>query len=334
MKPKTLVILVGVLVLVALGMQFPTPKPEISLQAETVGVVAGFPVSNALIATWITMAILIFIALRIRGRSGDVPSGLQNLIEFALEWIFSLCQNVAGKNARRFFPLIATIFLFVILNNWMGLLPGYGTIGLVKEPGKQGHSYSFNEVQLGPLKLGLLMPPTGQAEAKNEQGAKETAKADHETLPGQLTGAFIPIFRGASTTLTTTIALALVAVAMIEWFGITSLGFFPYMSRFINVRRLRKGNFMGIIDAFVGLLEGVAEGARIISFGFRLFGNMFAGEVLLFIIPFLMAWVVPLLFYGLELFVGAIQALVFALLTLVFATMAATSHSESHEAQH
>lgn len=324
MKPKTLVILVGVLVLVALGMQFPTPKPEISLQAETVGLVAGFPVSNALIATWITMAILILIALRIRGRSSDVPSGLQNLIEFALEWIFSLCQNVAGKNARRFFPLVATIFLFVILNNWMGLLPGYGTIGLVKESGPQSHSYSFNEVQLGPLKLGLLMPPTSQAEAKT----------DHETLPSQLTGAFIPIFRGASTTLTTTIALALVAVAMIEWFGITSLGFFPYMSRFINVRRLRKGNFMGIIDAFVGLLEGVAEGARIISFGFRLFGNMFAGEVLLFIIPFLMAWVVPLLFYGLELFVGAIQALVFALLTLVFATMAATSHSESHEAQH
>ncbi len=332
MKPKTLIIVVGLLVLVGAGMQFPTPKPEISLQAEVVGTVLGFPVSNALLATWFTMAILIFIAWRASRRMQDVPSGLQNLLEFALEWILNLCENVAGKNARRFFPLVATIFLFVILNNWMGLLPGYGTIGLVKEPG-HGQVYVFNEVQLGPLKLGL-MPPGSAAEVKAEEGDKEKGRAAHEAPPGQISGAFVSFLRGASTTLTTTIALALVAVGMIEYFGITSLGFFPYMSRFINVRRLRKGDFMGVIDMFVGFLEGVAEGARIISFGFRLFGNMFAGEVLLFIIPFLMAWVVPLLFYGLELFVGAIQALVFALLTLVFATMAATSHTDGHEAHH
>lgn len=329
MKPKTLLILVGVLILVGAGMQLPTPKPEISLQAETVGMVLGFPVTNALIATWITMAILIVVAWRVARRLQDVPSGLQSLVELALEWILNLCENVAGKNARRFFPLIATIFLFVILNNWTGLVPGYGTIGLVKEPG-HGATYLFNEVQLGPLKIGL-MPPGSQAEASAEG---EKGNLAHEVEAGQVTGAFIPLLRGASTTLTTTIALALVAVAMVEYFGITSLGFFPYMSRFINIRRLLRGDMMGLIDAFVGFLEGIAEGARIISFGFRLFGNMFAGEVLLLIIPFLIAWVVPLLFYGLEMFVGAIQALVFALLTLVFATMAATSHTNGHEEAH
>jgi len=329
MKPKTLLILVGVLILVGLGMQLPTPKPEISLQAETVGTVLGFPVTNALIATWITMAILLVVAWRVTRRLQDVPSGLQSLVELALEWILNLCENVAGKNARRFFPLIATIFLFVILNNWTGLVPGYGTIGLVKEPG-HGATYLFNEVQLGPLKIGL-MPPGSQAEASPEG---EKGNVAHEAEAGQVTGAFIPLLRGASTTLTTTIALALVAVAMVEYFGVTSLGFFPYISRFINIRRLLKGDMMGLIDVFVGLLEGIAEGARIISFGFRLFGNMFAGEVLLLIIPFLIAWVVPLLFYGLEMFVGAIQALVFALLTLVFATMAATSHTDGHEEAH
>ncbi|MDO8689881.1 MAG: FoF1 ATP synthase subunit a [Dehalococcoidia bacterium] len=323
MKPKNILILVGVLVLVFAGMQYPTPKPEISLKAETVGMVMGFPVSNALIATWLTMLVLIFIAWRVTRRLNEVPSGLQNLVEFALEWIFNLCENVAGKNARRFFPLVATIFLFVILNNWMGLLPGYGTIGLVKEASTHAASYVFDTTQVGSLTVGLM--PSGKG-----------AEVDpHETLPpGKTTGSFVSFFRGASTTLTTTVALALVAVCLIEYFGISALGFFPYAGRFINVKRLLKGNMMGLIDAFVGVLEGIAEGARIISFGFRLFGNMFAGEVLLFIIPFLIAWFVPVLFYGLELFVGAIQALVFALLTLVFATMAATSHSEGHEAHH
>lgn len=332
MKPKTLIILVGLLVLIGAGMQFPTPKPEIALQAEVVGTVVGFPVSNALLATWITMAVLIIIGWRVSRRLQDVPAGIQNLVELALEMILNLCQNVAGKNARRFFPLVATIFLFVILNNWMGLLPGFGTIGLVKEPG-HGHTYVFNEYQMGPLKLGLMLPGS-QAEAKAVEGEGAQGNGEQATPAGQMSGAFIPILRGASTTLTTTIALALVAVAMIEYFGISSLGFFHYMGRFINVRRLRKGDFMGVIDLFVGFLEAMSEGARIISFGFRLFGNMFAGEVLLLVIPFLVAWVVPILFYGLELFVGAIQALVFALLTLVFATMAATSHTDGHEAHH
>ncbi len=331
MKPKTLIILLGVLVLVYLGMQYPTPKPEISLKAEVVAVVLGFPVTNALIATWLTMLVLLFIAWRVNRGMKEVPSGLQNLAEMALEWIFNLCENVAGKNARRFFPLIATIFLFVILNNWMGLLPGYGTIGLVTHPEHERPVYVFDESEVGPVKLGVM--PSGK-------GAEPVAASGHEANPpaeehsSKITGNFSPFLRGASTTLTTTVALALVAVALIEYFGISALGFRPYASKFVNVKRLLKGDMMGLIDVFVGVLEGIAEGARIISFGFRLFGNMFAGEVLLFIIPFLLAWFVPVLFYGLELFVGAIQALVFALLTLVFATMAATSHSDTHEAHH
>ncbi len=331
MKPKTIVILVGILVLLVVGIQYPTPKPEISLKAETVGLVMGFPVSNALIATWITMAVLLFIAWRVTRRMSDVPSGLQNLMEFFLEFVLNLCENVAGKNARRFFPMVATIFLFVVLNNWMGLLPGYGTIGLVKEPAGHAASYVFDTADLGALKVGI-MPPGKAAEAAEHEATDTHAQS--APMEGKITGSFVPFFRGASTTLTTTIALALVVVTLIEYFGISTLGFFPYASRFVNFRRLLKGQPMGAIDALVGVLEAVSEGARIISFGFRLFGNMFAGEVLLLIIPFLFAWVVPLLFYGLEVFVGGIQALVFSLLALVFATMAVASHSEAHEAQH
>lgn len=328
MKPKTLLILVGILVLILVGMQFPTPKPEISLQAETVVQVLGFPVTNALLATWLTMIVLIVLAWRGTRRMDLAPSGLQNFVEFALEAILHLCENVAGKNARRFFPLIATIFLFVIFNNWMGLLPGYGTIGVVRESEQGRISYTFDSTDVGPIKVGV-MPPGSGSEVQAETGGHE-----RELPPGKMAGSFESFLRGADTTLTTTVALALVAVAMIEFFGISSLGFFHYSSRFVNFRRLLKGDFMGLIDIFVGFLEAIAEGARIISFAFRLFGNMFAGEVLLFIIPFLIAWVVPVLFYVLEMFVGAIQALVFSLLTLVFATIAATSHSAEHEAQH
>lgn len=324
-NPKVLLIFLGAVALALASTQFPTPKPDIALPAETVALVLGFPVTNTLIATWVTTSILLFVAWRSTRRLKDVPSGLQNLVELALEWLLGLAENVAGKNARRFFPLITTFFLFIILNNWLGLLPGFGTIGLVKEP-EHSRSFVFNTAEVGPLKVGI-MPPGSAAEVKEEDAAKESP-------PGQIKGSFVSFLRGGNTSLSTTLALALVAVLMVEYYGISSLGFRQYASRFVNVRRLLKGQPMGLMDAFVGFLEGITETARIISFGFRLFGNMFAGEVLLLIIPFLIAWVVPLIFYGLEMFVGAIQALVFALLTLVFSTIAVTSHTDGHEAQH
>jgi F-type H+-transporting ATPase subunit a len=89
--------------------------------------------------------------------------------------------------------------------------------------------------------------------------------------------------------------------------------------------------FSGAIDAFVGALEGLSEFIRIVSFSFRLFGNMTAGEILLLIVAYLVPMAISFIFYGLELFVGLIQAFIFAGLTLVFVNSAVTAHSsEEH----
>lgn len=132
----------------------------------------------------------------------------------------------------------------------------------------------------------------------------------------------IPILRSANTDMNTTLAMAIISVFMIQFFGITTIGFFRHVGKFIN--------FSSPINFFVGILESISEIAKIISFTFRLFGNIFAGEVLLVVISFLIPYIIPIPFYGLELFVGFIQALVFAMLTLVFMTTASISHEEGH----
>jgi F-type H+-transporting ATPase subunit a len=325
-SPRALIIIIGILVLAAAGNLFPAPMPEIALPAETVGTVLGFPITNTLIATWVTMAVLVFVAWRATRNMKLVPSGFQNLVEMSIELLLRLTENAAGKNARRFFPLVATIFIFVLVNNWMGLMPFYGTVGIVKqsEEGYHGKVFAFNEAEVGGLKVAYL-PPGREAEAKEG----ETPQA------GQIRGTFVSFLRSANTNLSTTIALSIVAVLLVEYFGITSLGFFKYSSRFVNVKRIFKGQVMyGLIDLFVGGLEAVAEVARIISFSFRLFGNIFAGEVLLAVMTFLIPWVGAVMFYLLEVFVGAIQALIFALLTLVFCSMAVMSHEAHQEAKH
>ena len=132
---------------------------------------------------------------------------------------------------------------------------------------------------------------------------------------------FVPFFRSANTDLNTTLALALISVTLTQFFGIAAIGFFKYAKKFIN--------FSSFTGFFVGLLELVSETAKIISFAFRLFGNIFAGEVLLAIIVFLVPVFASMPFLGLEIFVGLIQALVFAMLTLVFITVATAGH-EAH----
>ena len=129
----------------------------------------------------------------------------------------------------------------------------------------------------------------------------------------------MPFLRSANTDINTTLGIALIAMFMVQFWGISTLGFFGHIGKFINVRE-------GPIGFFVGILEAISEIARIISFTFRLFGNIFAGEVLLVAMAFLLPLVGIIPFLGLELFVGIIQAFIFAMLTLVFAVMATTSH--------
>jgi len=248
---------------------------EISLAAETIGHIGSMPITNSILTSWVATLLLIILGFFAAKNLKNIPRGIQNFFEMVVELLFNMVNSVIDdkEQTKKYFPLLATIFLFIITNNWLGLLPGVGTIGL-------------NEIHHG----------------------KEV---------------FIPIFRGGNADLNTTLALAILTVVMVQVFGVLAIGFTKYFSRFIN--------FKGPIDFFVGTLEIVSEFSKMISFSFRLFGNIFAGEVLLTVIAMIVPYVAPLPFYMLEIFVGFIQALVFTMLALVFIKMAITDHAaEQH----
>ena len=243
------------------------------LASETIAHIGSFEVRNTLIMAWLAMAVIVVIAvLARRTRYREIPGRFQALLELIVEGLFDFFDSVIGdrKQTRTFFPLIATIFLFLMLANWMGILPGVGSITL--EGIHNGH----------------VVP--------------------------------LPIFRSMNADVNMTLAVAIISVVSTQVFGIAALGFLPYAGKFIVAP------WKDPIGCFVGILESIAEFAKIISFTFRLFGNIFAGEVLLTVIAFLLPYIAPIPFLGLELFVGFIQALVFALLTAVFLKMAATAH--------
>jgi F-type H+-transporting ATPase subunit a len=305
--------------IVAGALLFPVKLPHIQLPAEPVAGIGSFPITNTMIAGWISTIILVILFSRGTAAMKLVPTGVQNFVELLVEFILGLCENVAGRErGRRFFPFVGTIFFFLLLSNWMGLLPGYGTIeakewhapGYVAAATKDEHADPIKDVT--PKEKSAEKPA---AATKDEHAADAEHAEEHK----------VPFLRAASSDLNTTLAIALVSVVMTQVFGLRALGG-EYVGRFFNL----KG---GPIGFYVGILELIGEFAKIISFTFRLFGNIFAGEVLLAVIVFLLPWVAVLPFLGLELFVGFIQAFVFAILTLVFMTMATTSH-EHHDDSH
>jgi F-type H+-transporting ATPase subunit a len=303
--PRNIAIIVGVLaILIISRILFPVPLPAIEVAAEKIpGVeIFGFPITNTMPAVLLADLTLLVIALLTTRRMEMVPQGLQNLVEWVIEAFYNLTTDVAGPNAKRFFPLIMTIFLFVLVANWWHFAPGFDSIGIIEHPHKEG-ARAYEIKDLGSL--AILTP--------------KPAEGTHE---GYI---LIPFLRAAATDLNVPLALALITMVYVQYTGLRMLGR-KYLRKFFNFTGF---SFYGLIDAFVGVLELVAEFAKVISFTFRLFGNIFAGQVLLFVIPFLIPWLVVLPFYGLEVFVGFIQAFVFAMLALVFLSMAVLSH-EGH----
>ena len=306
-------IAVIVIVLLVAGFFFRGPLPEILVPAEKLFAIGPFVITNSLVATWLTMVVLLLLFRAATANMQLVPRGIQNFMELVVEGLDNFVSGVAGEHyARHFFPMVATIFLFVLANAWLSLFPGFGTIGLVHH---SDHGTIFKPA--GPIEV---VPP----------GAPNI-EPGHAAPPGETVGSLIPLVRGANTDLNTTLALAIVAMVFVQMWGIRAHGF-RYGTKFVNAGKLVRGQIgFGVIDLFVGILETISEFARVVSFTFRLFGNMFAGEVLLAVIVFLIPWSLVLVFYSLELFVGFVQALVFAGLTLVFSTMAVAGHGEEHE---
>lgn len=317
------VTLLVVFALLVAGFFFRSPLPVLSVAAEPVARVGGFAITNTLIATWLTMIVLLLLFRKATSNMQIVPRGLQNVMEAVIEVLLGLANSVAGpRYARVFFPLVGTIFFFVLFNSWLALVPGFGPIGIIEKG--HGHDVTFSNV----AGVGVLMPQAGLAPI-----APEAHPADdgHGPAAGStFSGTLVPILRGANTDINTTLALALVAVFFVQVWGFKYQGLVGYGSKFINLTGFKQGAFIGVIYVVIGLIECVSELARILSFTFRLFGNMFAGEVLLAVIAFLVPFVLADMFYVLEVGVGVVQAVVFGALTLVFAASAVAGHGDSH----
>jgi F-type H+-transporting ATPase subunit a len=276
---------------------------HISISAEKVFSFAGVSITNSMLTSIVASGLLILFALwvSLNIKNTNRPKGVQNIAEMIVEGLYNLVHGVASheKKTKQFFPIIATFFLFILVNNWLGLLPGVGTIGFYEKEAATQTTAAESSTQAPEV--------------------KQATEASSEPI-------FVPYFRAGTADLNMTLALGLISVALIQVFGVQyqHLGYFK---KFIN--------FSNPINFFVGILEIVSEFSRIVSFAFRLFGNVFAGEVLLAVIGYLTKIVGPMPFYGMEIFVGFIQALVFAMLSVVLFNMATHGHGgENPELHH
>ncbi|MBC7186147.1 MAG: F0F1 ATP synthase subunit A [Calditrichaeota bacterium] len=329
MKKRTkilLILLAAVALLVAGNLYLRFRLPPVTIRAEAIpGLRLGpVQVTNTLLTALLVDLILVALALAATRRMRLVPSGVQNFVEWVIETLYRLTESVAGPRwTPRFFAIVATIFLYVLVSNWFGLLPGLSAFGVVEE--HAAHT----------------APRHGQAAVEAVAELSEAHAAER---------VIIPLFRSPSTDLNNNFALALLSVFLTQVFGVVAIG--PrYFAKFFNVKGLAnalrpspKGRRLsirarlgaiafGAIDFMVGILEAISEVAKVISFSFRLFGNIFAGEVMLLVLASLVPLVLTLPFLGLEIFVGLIQAFIFYVLTLAFFTMATLSHGHGDDVQ-
>jgi len=240
---------------------------EISLKAQEIFSIGNFEITNSFFLSLVVFVVLAGLAFLMRAKIKEIPGKLQNIAEMAMEMLLNLMESTLGSRtaAERYFPLVATIFIFILVSNLFGLLPGVGSAWI-------------------------------------EHGGHE-----------------VPLFRSPAADLNFTLAFAVISVIVTNIIGMTATGAFNHLGKYFN--------FKGPIEFFVGILEIVSEIAKIISLTFRLFGNVFAGEVLLTIVSFLVPYFIPLPFMFLEIFVGAIQAFIFAMITLVSLSL----HTAVHE---
>jgi len=263
---------------------------ESTIFAEPILHIGSFPITNSLLNSWLVILILLILALAIKSRIRQIPRGIQNALEAVFEMFLGVFDPITGSRERsyKFLPFILCFFFFILISNWMGLLPGVGSVGQVVA----------------------------------EHGEK----------------VFVPYFRGGTADLNTTLALAIFGVVASHIFGIMALGGWYYLNKFINLKALFEipKKFLkdptiiivNPIKVFVGVIEIVGEAAKVASLSLRLFGNIFAGEVLLASMSAILAFGIPIPFIFLEIIIGLVQALIFSILILAYLTM--NTNAEEH----
>lgn len=239
---------------------------HVILSAEQLGTFLGIPITNTLLMSWVVIAALFALSFFIGRRLTMIPGRLQTLLEWMFGYVYDYITETleSREMARRFFPLLTTIFLFIFTANMLEFIPGVGSVGIFRSWG----------------------------------------------------GEFVPLLRSMNTDLNVTLALAIISFFVIEVTGILTIGALKYGGKFVNVR-----SPLGFV---IGIIEFFSELARLVAFSFRLFGNIFAGEVLIAVAVYFVPYLGPVPFMAFEVFVGFIQAAIFALLTLFFIKIAIT----------
>lgn len=258
---------------------------EAPIYAESIFHIGSFPITNSMITSWIALLIVIVFALSIKIKKSGVPSKLQSGFEIIFEGALNLADSVTGsrKKSFQFLPFVLPLFFFILINNWLGLVPGVGSVGIAED------------------------------------------------------GRFVPILRGATADLNTTLALSMTALFVTHLAGVILVGFRKHLSKFVGFgllfaipKEITRGNYEAIavnpIKFFVGLIEIIGELSKTASLSLRLFGNVFAGEILLSTMSSIFAFVLPIPFLFLEVFVGLIQAVIFATLSLAFLSVMTEAH--------
>lgn len=315
-----------ILVLLAIGFAIkiilPADRIGPSVVAEPIFMIGSYAVSNSILVSWFVALLLMVVALLVGRNPKLVPSGLQNLMEIAIETVLNLVRQTAGGNeklVRWFFPFVMTFLLYILIANLLGLVPGFGPIGVVHFENERQQP-PRGVVTLFDLPKAFDVPCEAHVPSKCKTGETTTSETTNEAK-----AEFFPFFRAPTSDFNTPLAFAIISWVMTQAYGVMNLGPRRFLSKYIVLDKLRHGQIgMGVLDFLVGILEAISEVSKLISLSFRLFGNIFAGEVLL-LVMFVLFPILPLPFYFLELMVGAIQAFVFAILTLVFMTQATTA---------
>jgi F-type H+-transporting ATPase subunit a len=271
---------------------------HIALKADAVAHVFGIPITNTMLMSWIVMLVLIVLGYSVGKHLVKIPGKLQTFFEALFSFLLDYLEEVLESRelARRFFPLIATLFMFILLGNWFGLLPGIGSIYVEPADVHAQESHHITDPTLEQYH-----------EATSETVAHEEVHEEHHT---------VSLFHPISVDLNVTLALAIVSFVVVEAAGIAYVGLFSYLGKFFN--------FRSPIGFLVGIIELISEFVRLVSFSFRLFGNMFAGKTLILVAMFFVPYILPVPLMAYEVFVGFIQASIFALLTLFFIKLAIT----------
>lgn len=275
---------------------------HISVKAEPIFEIVGFPVTNSLIFSWIAMCVFLLIGVFYAKNviKKNKHPAFYFLHSFFM-YIYNLIESILQDKATYFFPLLASYFFYILINNWMGILPTVGSV--LAKP---------NIVNSIESSAKSRMSENFVTESENllsEESQNPVAKEEKHVEK-------VPLFRSNNADINATLALALITVFFVQYYGFKFNGM-NYLKKFIN--------FSSPIMFFVGILELISEFSRILSFTFRLFGNILAGEILITIVASLLPSITSFMlvpFFTLEIMAGAIQALVFTMISTVLIGMA------------